>query len=75
MGKVVNLSWETSKFLTALQPEALMNTRGQVDFFCALMAQDTVTVKPEGHSKKDQKLVFQTNYCLMQVKRIAECSK
>ena len=26
------------------------------------------------HSQKDQKLVFNTNYCLMQVKSIAECS-
>ena len=25
--------------------------------------------------KKDHKLVFKTNYCLMQVKSIAECSK
>ena len=27
------------------------------------------------HSQKDQKLVFKTKYCLMQVKSIAECSK
>ena len=27
------------------------------------------------HSKKDWKLVCKTNYCLMQVKSIAECSK
>ena len=35
------------------------------------------TVRPvlSGHSKKHQKLVFNTNYCLMQVKSIAECSK
>ena len=26
-------------------------------------------------TQKDQKLVFKTNYCLMQVKSIAECSK
>ena len=34
------------------------------------------TVKPvlSGHSKKDQKLGFQTDYRLMQVKSIAECS-
>ena len=25
-------------------------------------------------SKKDQKLLFKTNYCLMQVKSIAECT-
>ena len=32
-------------------------------------------VKPvlNGHSKEDQKLAFKTNYCLMQVKSIAEC--
>ena len=37
----------------------------------------TYTVKPvlSGHSKKRPKLVFKTNYRLMQVKRIAECSK
>ena len=36
-----------------------------------------MTVKPvrNGHSQKDQKLVFKTNYSLMQVKSIAECSK
>ena len=35
------------------------------------------TVKPvlNGHSQKDRKLVFKTNYHLMQVKSIAECSK
>ena len=35
------------------------------------------TVKPvlSGHSQKDQKLVFKTNYHLMQVKSIAEWSK
>ena len=27
------------------------------------------------HSQKDPKKVFKTNYCLMQVKSIAECSK
>ena len=27
------------------------------------------------HSQKDRKLVFKTNYCLMQVKSIAECPK
>ena len=36
-----------------------------------------LTIKPvlSGHSNKDQKLVFKTNYRLMQVKSIAECSK
>ena len=35
------------------------------------------TVKPvqNGHSQKDRKLIFRTNYRLMQVKSIAECSK
>ena len=34
------------------------------------------TVKPvlSGHSKEHQKLVFNTNYRLMQVESIAECS-
>ena len=35
------------------------------------------TVKPvlSGHSKKDKKLVFKTDYRLMEVESIAECSK
>ena len=35
------------------------------------------TVKPvlSGHSKRTPKLGFNTDYCLMQVKSIAECSK
>ena len=35
------------------------------------------TVKPvlSSHSKRRPKLVIKTNYCLMQVKSIAECSK
>ena len=35
------------------------------------------TVKPvlNGHSKRTQKLVFNTYHCLMQVKSIAECSR
>ena len=38
---------------------------------------DTCTVKPvlNGHSQKDFKLVFNTNYRLLLVKSIAECSK
>ena len=41
------------------------------------VVQDTNTVKPvlSGHSKRTQKLVFNTDYRLMQVKSIAECSK
>ena len=37
----------------------------------------TFTAKPvlSGHSKTDQKLVFKTDYSLMQVKSITECSK
>ena len=35
------------------------------------------TVKPvlSSHLKEDKKLGFKTDYCLMQVKSIAECSK
>ena len=37
----------------------------------------TTTVKPvlSGHSKRTQKMFFKTDYRLMQVKSIAECSK
>ena len=39
--------------------------------------EEQITVKPvlRGHSKKDKKLVFKTDFSLMQVKSIAECSK
>ena len=38
---------------------------------------DLHTVKPvlSGHSQKDKKMVFKTNYRLVHVKSIAECSK
>ena len=38
--------------------------------------ENTCTVKPvlTGHSKKTKKLFFKTDYCIMQVKSIAECS-
>ena len=37
---------------------------------------DKTAVKPvqKGHSQKDRKLFFKTNYLLMQVKSIADCS-
>ena len=35
----------------------------------------TVTPVLSRHSKRTQKMVFNTNFCLMQVKSIAECSK
>ena len=38
-GKNVNLHWKSSKFSLALQPEALVNTSGRVDF--SSPAQDT----------------------------------
>ena len=33
------------------------------------------SVKQNGHSQKDQKMAFKTDYCLMQIKSIAECPK
>ena len=43
----------------------------------SIKVKQTNTVKPvlSGHSKRTPKLIFNTNYCLMQVKSIAECSK
>ena len=50
--------------------------------WCSVLAQKVLlptlfTVKPvlSGHSKRRPKLVFKTNYPLMQVKSIAECSR
>ena len=50
------------------------SSAGQVIY---LVHVDRYTVKPvlSGHSKQDQKLDFKTDYRLMQVKSIAECSK
>ena len=31
-GKIITLHWKSSKVLLALQPEALVNTSGRVDF-------------------------------------------
>ena len=42
---------------------------------CNGTAHNTVKRVLNNHSQKDQKLVFKTNYLLMQVKSIAECSK
>ena len=44
---------------------------------CQLFMSVAYRVKPvlSGHSKRRQKLVFKTDYRLMQVKSIAECSK
>ena len=41
------------------------------------LCDETTTVKPvyNSNSQKDHKMVFETNYRLMQVKSIAECSK
>ena len=41
---------------------------------CKDMQRHTVKPVQKGHSQKDQKLVFKTNYRLMQVKSIAEHS-
>ena len=44
---------------------------------CSLSTFLIISVKPvlRATQKEDQKLVFKTDYCLMQVKSIAECSK
>ena len=41
---------------------------------CCLPKYSKILASLNGHSKKDRKLVFNTNYRLMQVKSIAECS-
>ena len=49
---------------------------GAVFLLCFFKLLNILTVKPvlRGHSKRRTKLVFKTNYRLMQVKSIAECS-
>ena len=41
------------------------------------MGEECSTVKPvvSDHSKRRQELAFKTDYCLIQVKSIAECSR
>ena len=54
--------------------EVLLNPRGTMTD----VATSKYSGKPlykKGHSQKDPKLGFTTNYRLMQVKSIAECSK
>ena len=48
-----------------------------VSFYSPKERVHEITVEPvlSGHSKRTQKLVFKTDYRLMQVKSIAECSK
>ena len=43
--------------------------------YLGLVERKPVKTVLSSHSKRRQKLVFKTNYCLMQVKSIAECSK
>ena len=40
----------------------------------SLLDQDTVKPVLSGHTERRQKMVFKTDYRIMQVKRIAECS-
>ena len=44
-------------------------------FFCLLGINFTVKLVLRGHSKRGPKLVFKTDYSLMQVKSFEECSK
>ena len=44
-------------------------------FLSGRLTQVLLFLERKGHSQKDQKLVFKTNYHIMQVKSIAECSK
>ena len=60
----------------AVRPSLRCSTIRQVPKSCVL-AFLWCAVKPvyNPRSQKDQKLFFKTNYCFMQVKSIAECSK
>ena len=74
MGKNIRLQY----FKILLSPQGIPPPpfRENIDG-CTFFEPAQSTVKPvkNGHSQKDQKLVFKTNYALMQVKSIAECSK
>ena len=52
-------------------------TQYLIHYFTTIFHFSITTVKPvlSGHSKRRPKLFFKTDYCLMQVKSIAECSK
>ena len=60
----------TTSIFSILKPVSVARLAG-----LSLTWETTKTVKPEnGHSQKDQKLICKTNYRLMQVKSISECS-
>ena len=50
--------------------------KGCLYYLDVMPSDKLITVKPafSSHSKEDQKLVFKTDYHLMQVKSITECS-
>ena len=52
-----------------------LQVRGYSEEMPIIFGMSTVKPVQNGHSLKDQKLVFETNCRLMQVKSIAECSK
>ena len=54
--------------------ETLINQHNTLGSWQMLYSYCTTTNKSQSGPKKDQKLVFKTKYCLMQVKSIAECS-
>ena len=82
--KIFVSTLESSKFtlFISLSRFKLINrilpiTVFSVCFFCLLMFLGCIYSKIclNGHSHKEQKLVFKIIYSFMQVKRIAECSK
>ena len=59
-----------------LNSPLLISTKQYFTRTCmTIVSINTVSPVLSGHSQKDQQWVFKTNYRLMQVKSIAECSK
>ena len=67
----------TEKDLSPHWPQLLLLLTNLFSILWAAIIYSLSTVKTcvNGHIQKDQKMVFKTDYCLMQVKSIAECSK
>ena len=54
----------------------ILELQSEIQFYCfPYLVARTVNPVLSGHSKRTEKMVFNTNHRLMQVKSIAECSK
>ena len=78
LSKIPNCQDPNDVLLVGRQRQVVTCILGyQMAFYLAKSLEKTFTVKPvlSHHSKEDHRLVFKTDYRLMHVKSIAECSE